>query len=130
MKKLIQDYYNAFNQANYESMLTMLHPEIEHDINQGKTQKGIESFTKFLKHMEDCYKETLVDLVIMDAGNGKNYSAEFIVDGKYLKTDGSLPAAKGQTYKIKAGAFLEVVDGKIKRVTTYYNLPEWIDLVS
>jgi hypothetical protein len=31
---------------------------------------------------------------------------------------------------LPAGAFLEVHNGKITRVTTYYNLPLWIKLVS
>ncbi|MEM6679931.1 MAG: isopropylmalate/homocitrate/citramalate synthase, partial [Pseudomonadota bacterium] len=35
-----------------------------------------------------------------------------------------------QTYRLPAGAFLEVRDGLIARVTTYYNLKEWIRQVS
>lgn len=40
-----------------------------------------------------------------------------------------LPEARGQTYRIRAGAFFEVQQGLIARVTTYYNLKAWIDLV-
>lgn len=129
MKNLIEKYFNAFNNADYETMISLLHPEIEHDINQGSTKKGIAEFKTFLAHMDDCYKENLENIVVMDSGNGKNFSAEFIVNGVYKKTDGSLPAARGQTYKIRAGSFFEVENSKIKRVTTYYNLPQWIELV-
>jgi steroid delta-isomerase-like uncharacterized protein len=79
--------------------------------------------------MDHCYKERLEDIVIMDAADGKHYSAEFIVNGEYLKTDGNLPSARGQKYRLKAGTFFEVDNGKIKRVTTYYNLPLWIEMV-
>jgi steroid delta-isomerase-like uncharacterized protein len=129
MKNIIEKYFTAFNNGNYQGMIDLLHPSIEHDINQGQTKVGILEFKKFLAHMEDCYKESLENILIMDAGNGKNFSAEFTVVGEYLKTDGDLPKANGQKYKIRAGSFFEIENSKIKRVTTYYNLPLWIDLV-
>jgi steroid delta-isomerase-like uncharacterized protein len=55
---------------------------------------------------------------------------EFTVNGIYKKGEEGLPAAHGQSYVLPAAAFLEVKDGKIARVTTYYNLPLWISLVS
>jgi steroid delta-isomerase-like uncharacterized protein len=129
MKHIIEQYFKAFNDQNYKGMMDLLDPEIEHDINQGQTQVGLEAFDKFLKHMDECYLEKLENIVVMDSGNGQNASAEFIVNGKYLKTDSGLPPARGQTYKIRAGSFFEFRNNKIKRVTTYYNLPLWIDLV-
>jgi steroid delta-isomerase-like uncharacterized protein len=53
-----------------------------------------------------------------------------VVNGIYKKGEEGLPEAHGQTYVLPAGAFLEVKDGKITRVTTYYNLTLWIELVS
>jgi steroid delta-isomerase-like uncharacterized protein len=53
-------------------------------------------------------------------------AAEFVVHGRYLATDEGLPEAKGQTYVLPAGAFLEVREGRIARVTTYYNLQDWL----
>ncbi len=129
MKNIIENYYKAFNNADYQTMLSFLDESIAHEINQGSTQVGIENFKKFLAHMENCYKEHLEDIVVMDAGDGKHYSAEFLVNGEYLKTDGDLPKAHGQKYKLKAGTFFEVSNNKIKRVTTYYNLPLWIEMV-
>lgn len=129
MKNIIENYYKAFNNADYQTMLSFLDESIAHEINQGSTQVGIENFKKFLAHMENCYKEHLEDIVVMDAGDGKHYSAEFLVNGEYLKTDGDLPKANGQKYKLKAGTFFEVSNNKIKRVTTYYNLPLWIEMV-
>jgi steroid delta-isomerase-like uncharacterized protein len=91
-------------------------------MNQGGTQVGKQKFAQFLDHMNECYLEKLKDITIMAA-------ADFVVDGVYLKTDGSLPVAKKQKYEIKAGTFFEFKVGLISRVTTYYNLPEWINLV-
>ena len=41
-----------------------------------------------------------------------------------------LPEAKGQTYILPAGAFFDLRDGKVARVTTFYNLADWVRQVS
>lgn len=130
MMSVIHSYYQAFNEGNREKMLRFLADDVVHEVNQGKAQVGLETFKKFMVHMDDCYSEQLKDIVIFYDASTKRGAAEFVVDGKYLKTDGSLPPAHGQTYLLKAGAFLELNENnKIKRITTYYNLPAWIDMV-
>ena len=84
---------------------------------------GNAAFRDFLGHMERCYRERLDDIVIM--ANGDRAAAEFTVHGEYLATDEGLPPATGQRYTLPAGAFFEVRDGLIARVTVYYNLPDW-----
>lgn len=129
MKELIARYFEVFNKGDAAAMLALVDENIEHDINQGKTQVGKAKFEAFLHHMNECYKEEIKDLKIMVHENGKNASAEFMVHGTYLKTDGSLPPANNQKYVIRAGSFFEIKDNKIARVTTYYNLPLWIESV-
>ena len=46
--------------------------------------------------------------------------------GTYVETDEALPPASGQTYRLAAGTFFEVQGGLITRVTTYYNLADWL----
>ena len=62
--------------------------------------------------------------------DGTRAAAEFNVNGTYLNSDSDLPAAKGQTYVLPAGTFFAIRDGKIARVTTYYNLTDWIAQVA
>ncbi|MNE59549.1 hypothetical protein D3C80_1546490 [compost metagenome] len=76
--------------------------------------------------MNRCYKETLTDMVIMVSEDGNRAAAEFVVNGEYLVTDEGLPEANGQKYVLPAGAFFELKDGKVSRVTNYYNLNDWI----
>lgn len=129
--QLIQDYYAAFNKQDRTRMLACLADDIVHDINQGGSEKGIPAFNKFLDKMDSAYKENLTDMHIMVDSTGKRAAAEFTVNGSYLKTDPGLPEARGQKYVIPAGTFFEVdtANWKIKRVTTYYNLPAWIEAV-
>ncbi len=51
-------------------------------------------------------------------------------DYSELESSPGLPEARGQTYILPAGAFFDLKDGKISRVTTFYNLRDWIAQVS
>ncbi len=130
MSKLIETYYQRFNQADYAGMLDMLAEDVVHEPSQGQPRKGKAKFREFLQHMEDCYSEQVIDPVVFCSADGKRAAAEFMLTGKYLKTDGGLPAAKGQTYKLRVGAFFEIDNGVITRVSNHYNLQDWIDQVS
>jgi len=126
----IKHYYACFNSQNWQGMLELLHPNVRHDINQGETQVGTEAYRSFLRHMDETYEEQLKDMVFLFDTTENRFACEFTVHGVYKKTDGNLPPAHGQTYTLPAGAFLEMRDGKIFRVTTYYNLTDWIKMVS
>lgn len=127
---LIRRYYDAFNAHDWTGMIACLHDDIGHDVNEGDKRSGKEKFAAFMQHMDRCYDERLTDIVVMTAPDSKRAAAEFIVNGVYKETDAGLPPARGQKYKLPAGAFFEIRDGLIARVTTYYNLRNWIAQVS
>ncbi|PTA67406.1 ketosteroid isomerase-related protein [Deinococcus arcticus] len=122
---LIRRYYAAFNAADWPGMLTLLAPDVRHDINEGDTQRGVEAFAAFLDRMNAHYREQVQDLVVMTTPDGTRAAAEFIIQGTYLRTDTGLPEARGQTYTLPVGAFFEVQSGQITRVTNHYNLADW-----
>lgn len=126
---LIRDYYSAFNAGDVEGFLALLSEDVVHDINQGGTEKGKKAFATFLERMNRSYEEQIVELVVMVSEDGRRAASEFTVLGKYLKTDEGLPTARGQQYRLPAGAFFEVKDGKVTRVSNYYNLESWLKQV-
>jgi steroid delta-isomerase-like uncharacterized protein len=126
---LIRDYYSAFNAGDVEGFLALLAEDVIHDINQGGREKGKKAFAAFLARMNRSYEEQIVEIEALVNESGTRAAAEFIVVGKYLKSDEGLPPATGQTYRLPAGAFFEVKDGKVARISNYYNLEDWLKQV-
>ncbi len=129
-RDLIQAYYDAFNAGDARAMLALVTDDVEHHVNQGDVRRGKALFAEFCAHMGVSYRETLTDIVIFVSDDGARAAAEFIVNGEYLQTDPGLPEARGQRYVLPAGTFFALRGGKIARVTTYYNLQDWIAQVS
>lgn len=128
--RLIENYYDAFNRGDMDTFLSLLCEDVAHDINQGGREVGVEAFAAFMTRMNQNYRERLADIQLMASECGARAAAEFVVHGEYLSTDEGLPEARGQTYTLPAGAFFELRDGKVARISNYYNLQDWIDQVS
>jgi len=124
--ELLLRYYTAFNRADWEGMLSCLSDDVRHDVNQGPCETGREAFRDFLSRMQRCYREQLRDIVVMANADGSRAAAEYVVRGEYLVADEGLPPAQGQCYVLPGGAFFEISDGHICRVTNYYNLDNWL----
>ena len=128
--ELVLTYYAAFNRGDWESMLALLAEDVAHDLNQGNRETGREAFATFLSRMEASYREQLRDIVVLATLDGQRAAAEYVVHGEYHSTDEGLPPASGQKYVLPGGAFFEIRDDRIARVTNYYNLQDWIAQVN
>lgn len=123
---LIERYYAAFNRADWPAMLDCLADGVVHDLNEGGRETGRAAFAAFLARMDRCYAEELRDIVVLASADGRRAAAEYVVHGCYRATDEGLPLAHGQRYVLPGGAFFAVADGRITRVSNYYNLREWL----
>ncbi|PTU31108.1 ketosteroid isomerase-related protein [Stenotrophobium rhamnosiphilum] len=123
---LIRRYYNAFNAGDWNTFFGLLTDDVAHDINQGGRETSITAFRAFIDRMNASYREQIVDIVISVSEDGRRAAAEYVVLGTYLKTDEGLPEATGQTYRLPGGAFFDIRDGKVARVSNYYNLQDWL----
>ena len=128
--ELVLAYYAAFNRGDRTAMLALLDDDIVHDLNQGAREIGRDAFAAFMARMDRCYREQLRDIVVMTSPDGAHAGAEYVVHGEYVADDEGLPPANGQTYVLPGGAFFAIRDGRIARVTNYYNLQDWIAQVS
>jgi steroid delta-isomerase-like uncharacterized protein len=129
-RERVAAYYAAFNRGDWSDMLALLSEDVAHDLNQGPRETGREAFAAFLARMARCYAEQLADIRILVSDDGRHAAAEYVVHGEYLADDAGLPPARGQRYVLPGGAFFELEQGRIRRVSNHYNLPEWIRQVS
>ncbi|WP_024888784.1 ketosteroid isomerase-related protein [Luteimonas huabeiensis] len=127
---LVTAYYAAFNRSDRDAMLALLADDVVHDLNQGARERGRAAFAAFMARMDAHYAEQLRDIVAIASADGTRAAAEYVVHGEYRSTDAGLPEANGQRYVLPGGAFFELRDGRIARVTNYYNLQDWIAQVS
>ena len=128
--ELVLTYYTAFNRGDWQGMLALLTDDVAHDLNQGNRETGREAFATFLSRMDASYREQLRDIVVLATLDGQRAAAEYVVHGEYHSTDEGLPPANGQKYVLPGGAFFEIRDDRIARVTNYYNLQDWIAQVN
>lgn len=122
---LLENYYQAFNHQDMDTFLSLLTEDVVHDINEGGQEIGRPAFEKFMQGMNTHYREEITDIVIMTNDAGDRAAVEFTVLGEYLSTDEGLPESAGQTYRLPAGAFFEIRDGQVARISNYYNLADW-----
>lgn len=122
---LLENYYQAFNRQDMDTFLSLLTDDVVHDINEGGREVGHEAFARFMQGMNTHYREEITDITIMTNAAGDRAAVEFTVLGEYLSTDEGLPEAAGQTYRLPAGAFFEIREGKVARISNYYNLADW-----
>lgn len=124
--EVVLAYYAAFNRGDWASMQALLTGDVIHDLNQGTRESGKPAFAAFQQRMARSYREQLHDTVVLASPDGARAAAEYVVHGEYLVADDGLPPANGQRYVLPGGAFFDIRDGLIARVTNYYNLEDWL----
>jgi len=128
--ELVLTYYSAFNRGDWDGMLALLADDVAHDPNQEARESGREAFAAHLARMHISYREQLRDIVVLVAPDGDRAAAEYTVHGEYLHTGEGQPPAHGQKYELPGGAFFEIREDRIARVSHFYNQQAWLAQVS
>jgi steroid delta-isomerase-like uncharacterized protein len=123
---LVLSYFDAFNKGQWDALLALLSEDVVHDVNQGWREVGKDQYRNFTARLARCYRERIGDICVLALADGRRAAAEYVVDGTYVESDPGLPPARGQKYHLRGGAFFEIADNKIARVTNYYNLQDWL----
>jgi len=123
--ELISRYFSALNEHDSRACLALLSADVLLDINQGPSEQGVQAFADYLERTQRCYRESIDNLQILTEPSGQRAACEYSLSGEYLSTDDGLPDACGQSYQLTAASFFAIHDGKICRVSQYFNRPEW-----
>lgn len=128
---LLRQYFAALASGDIDATLAYVSDAVVHDVNQGGERRvGKDRLNAYLARMAHHYRETISDLVLMITPDGSRAAAEYNVSGVYIATEDGLPPAADQTYQLPAGTFFAVANGRITRITHYYNLTDWITQIT
>ena len=122
--EVIRNYIDAWNARDLDRMIELVSDDILHRINQGGTRQGKEAFAAFLRHVAEHYEERLDDVVILTGPDGR-CGSEFTVHGIYRKTDDDMPRARGQRYTLPGAILCDTRDGRITRLSVFFNMADW-----
>lgn len=123
--ELVLGFYAACNRGDAAAILAMVTDDIVHEINQGSREQGKEALERYINNANGSLRQSVRDVVVMSTQQGRRAAAEYVVDGRYLKTIAKRPAAHGQSYHLSGGTFFEIEDGKIARISNHFNLADW-----
>ena len=118
---LVLRFCAAYSRADLDGMVDCVADDVVHDVNQGERETGKAAFRAYLEKHAHNFREEWRDVVVMSVDDGTRAAAEFCVHGVYQHTTPGMPDAHGQRYVLTAGIFFAVNQGKIARITPYYN---------
>ena len=116
-RELVSRFIAAFDTGDHEAMLALASEDIAHDASGGGREIGKDKLRWYLADRARHVQETIGDLVVMTGEGGSRAAAEFTLRGTYLATMQGLPQASGQHYSLAAGAFFEIEEGLVSRLT-------------
>jgi steroid delta-isomerase-like uncharacterized protein len=128
--EIIKKYYDAFNHKDINAILALCTEDVINDPNQGDSQAGKDKLKAFLETAWAHFDETVSDLVLMANADQSKIASEYLVRGIYYQTKPGLFPSTNQKYEIYPVTVFTVKNGKIARMTRYYNTKKWLDMVN
>lgn len=120
-KKIIENFYNYFNNSDLEKLFALISENVTHEINHNGVKMGKEEVIQCLEYSKEHYKEQVSNLVYMISDDARYVSVRFVVNGEYLKTDESKIPATGQTYVLDVFNYFEIRNNQIVDAKYFYD---------
>lgn len=124
---LIKTYFESYNARQANTYFGTISSNVVNETNQGNAIVGLETFKVFMHAFMTSFDSRMSQIVLLVSDDGRYASASWVNTGTYVKSDPAITAipAKNQKYTVHGANFFEVSDGKIARITTYYNAEEF-----
>ena len=129
-KNIIEMYYDAFNKKDLNTILSICTEDVINDLNQGDSQYGKDKLKLFFETIWSHFDEVVSNIEFMVNVDESKIASEYLVKGRYYKTKEGLFAANNQPYDIVCVAIFTIKNNKIARITRYYNVKKWLEIVN
>lgn len=118
-RQLVTALARALSDADHSAVLALMSEDVVHDPALGGREIGREAFRWHLAGQARHFREKIADLAVMVAEGGGRAAAEYTLRGTYLATLDGFAEARGQSYAVAGGMFVEIDDGRFSRLTAY-----------
>lgn len=128
--EIVKQYYEAFNKRDINTIVSLCSEDVTNDKNQGDSEIGKDKLKNFIETAWAHFDEKVYNVDLMSNENKSNIASEYLVKGTYYKTKDGLFPANNQYYEIMCTSLFKIdKEGKISRITRYYNTKKWLDMV-
>lgn len=122
-QKIVAAYYAAYNKQDITGQIALMAPEFKHFQNSGKVEIGTDAYRKYTAAVYTEVKEEVYQIDYIVGQDPMQIAAQSRARGEYFQNPDI--KTQRQKYDIPLAEFFEVRDGKITKLSTYYNELEW-----
>ena len=130
LKAVDEAYYLAYNAEDIEGQIKLMTDNVVYHSNSDKIRTGADAYRKYTAGLFQEIDEKCIDIKYFVDENQGIVTAQSRAEGKYVTSSEGLPKAKGQKYNIPVVEVFEIKDGKITKLSTYYNEDLWKTQIS
>lgn len=123
-RELVMRYYTAYNAENWQACFSLLSPDVVHDHPKGR-ELGKLSFERSVFQADRCRLQ-FANISIRASQSGRQAVAEYSVLRSDLNTAPEMLQGNIPSHHLQGRSFFDVKGGLIRRITTYFDLKEWM----
>lgn len=123
-RDLVMRYYTAYNAENWQTCLSLLSPDVVHDHPKGR-ESGKLSFERSV-FQAVCCRLQFSNISICASQSGRQAAAKYTILHRYLNTAPEMIQGSIPSHHLQGRSFFDVKGGLIRRITTYFDLKEWM----
>src|SRR5687768_13165604 len=99
--EVVKKYYEAYNKGDVDAQVAIMTDKFRHEPNQGEISVGKEKYASYAKDLKQYVNEKCLNVeYFASAKNPSHVIAEYVVEGKYVKSMEGYPKAANQKYKL------------------------------
>ena len=129
IEKMLRDENAAWNAHDVDRIATFYTDDcVKEDIAIGRATRGKDKMKALISGAFTAMPDLRIELVtLFDCGDWA--ATEWIMSGGYSKDFPGMPRATGRRFSVRGATVMELRDGKISRISDYWNFASLLQQV-
>jgi len=127
---IVAQFIENYNEKQWRNLFNVLDKHVILEQNEIAVIQGIQAFDSFICKMTHAFDERLFDIhYYYSTTCASKLSTQYQVEGYYKNGNFKRPA-NNQHYSITRYSFFEISNGKITKISTFFNRKKMIDQIT